>query len=99
MVEKWVFGTQSMLGNVSMPRSWRWGTMAAVVRSFLILDAMVHVYSHARREVYIPDYRTERNTYVEPKLLLDEQFLPSVAGRTESKDNINFHNTISHTIP
>jgi len=33
--------SNSMLGNVSTPRSRGWGTMAAVVRSFPISDAMV----------------------------------------------------------
>ena len=41
-----------MLDNVSMPRSRGWGTMVAVVHSFPISDAMVHVNSHARRDIY-----------------------------------------------
>ncbi len=65
-----------MLDNVSTPRSHGWGTMAAVVRSFLISDAMAHVNSPCSTRS-LHTYRTE-NTYVEPKLL-DEQFLPLVA--------------------
>ena len=45
--------SNSVLGNVSTPPIRGGGTMAAVVHSFPISDAMVHVKSHARREVYI----------------------------------------------
>jgi hypothetical protein len=44
---------QSTLGNVSMPQSWGWGTMAAVVRGGRTAAAMVHREFTSRCEFYI----------------------------------------------
>ncbi len=62
-----------MLGNVSTPRSRGWGTMAAVVCSFPISDAMVSCST--RKSTYVSYWECLRGTKT-----ARERFLPLVAG-------------------